>query len=60
MATTGNRAESNATTAAAHNAASSDHAMTGPANAEPMGVPIQLTDIEIAKARPNQAGSVRR
>src|SRR5207249_1412281 len=35
-------------------------AITGPASAEPTGVPSQLTDIEIANARPNQAGSVRR
>src|SRR5438093_470464 len=56
----GKTAESRATAAAAHRAASSDHAITGPASAEPTGVPSQLTDIEIANARPNQAGSVRR
>src|SRR5262252_8534515 len=60
MARIGNTADRSATATAAQNAAVSDQAMTGPASADPIGVPIQLTDIEIANARPNHAGSVRR
>src|SRR4029077_11199403 len=45
---------------AAHSAAFNDHAMSGPATAEPIGLPTELSDIETAKARPNHAVSVRR
>ena len=38
----------------------SDQPTSGPASALPIGTPEKLSDIETAKARPIQAGSVRR
>src|SRR5260370_2539697 len=45
--------------AAFQRAACTESAINGPASAEPIGLPSELSDIDTANARPNQAGAAR-
>ena len=55
----GNTADTSAAATAAHSATSSDRPISGPARADPMGLPTELRAIDTANARPNHMGSVR-
>src|SRR5205807_1491928 len=55
----GKTAETSAAATAAHRATSSAWPISGPARAEPMGLPTELRAIDTANARPNHIGSVR-